>query len=61
VHDVVGHGLAAINMQATIALHILSSEHGAAGKPDQAAVALKAISRASAVSPSRRLRLSSAR
>ena len=41
VHDVVGHGLAAINMQAEIALHLL------ARKPEQAEVALTAISRTS--------------
>ncbi|MGH3175821.1 MAG: sensor histidine kinase [Streptosporangiaceae bacterium] len=41
VHDIVGHGLAAIKMQADIALHVL------AGKPDQAEVALEAISRTS--------------
>ncbi|GIJ45087.1 two-component sensor histidine kinase [Virgisporangium aliadipatigenens] len=42
VHDVVGHGLAAINMQASIALHVASKS------PAQAALALAAISRASA-------------
>jgi signal transduction histidine kinase len=42
VHDVVGHGLAAIQMQADIALHLRQT------KPDQAEVALEAISRASA-------------
>jgi signal transduction histidine kinase len=41
VHDVVGHGLAAIKMQADIALHLL------ARKPEQATVALNAISRTS--------------
>ncbi|MFC4105096.1 sensor histidine kinase [Micromonospora zhanjiangensis] len=41
VHDVVGHGLAAINMQAEIALHLLPS------RPEQAEVALTAISRTS--------------
>jgi len=41
VHDVVGHGLAAIKMQADIALHVLSK------KPEQAEVALDAISRTS--------------
>jgi signal transduction histidine kinase len=41
VHDVVGHGLAAINMQAEIALHLL------ARKPEQAEAALTAISRTS--------------
>jgi len=42
VHDVVGHGLAAIQMQADIALHLRRS------KPEQAHVALEAISRATA-------------
>lgn len=42
VHDVVGHGLAAIKMQADIALHVLAK------KPEQAEVALTAISRTSA-------------
>jgi signal transduction histidine kinase len=37
VHDVVGHGLAAINMQAEIALHVLPK------RPEQAATALAAI------------------
>jgi len=41
VHDLVGHGLAAINMQAEIALHLLHR------KPDQAQAALTAISRTS--------------
>jgi signal transduction histidine kinase len=41
VHDIVGHGLAAIRMQAEVALHVLSK------KPDQAQVALSAISRTS--------------
>ena len=41
VHDVVGHGLAAIKMQADIALHLL------ARKPEQAEIALTAISRTS--------------
>jgi signal transduction histidine kinase len=41
VHDVVGHGLAAINMQAEIALHLLHR------KPEQAQAALAAISRTS--------------
>jgi signal transduction histidine kinase len=41
VHDVVGHGLAAIRMQADIALHLQKT------KPGQAHVALEAISRAS--------------
>lgn len=41
VHDIVGHGLAAIKMQADIALHVLAK------KPDQAEIALEAISRTS--------------
>jgi signal transduction histidine kinase len=41
VHDVVGHGLAAINMQAEIALHLLERQ------PGQAEAALTAISRTS--------------
>lgn len=42
VHDVVGHGLAAIKMQADVALHVLARQ------PAQAEPALAAISRASA-------------
>lgn len=42
VHDVVGHGLAAIQMQADIALHV------AERRPEQAREALQVISRASA-------------
>lgn len=41
VHDVVGHGLAAINMQSEVALHVLAK------RPEQAEVALAAISRSS--------------
>ncbi|MEV4629317.1 histidine kinase [Micromonospora sp. NPDC049523] len=41
VHDVVGHGLAAINLQAEIALHLLARQ------PEQAETALAAISRTS--------------
>ncbi|GIH11130.1 two-component sensor histidine kinase [Rhizocola hellebori] len=41
VHDVVGHGLSAINMQAEVALHL------AERKPEQAQAALVAISRTS--------------
>jgi len=41
VHDIVGHGLAAIKMQADIALHLLER------RPDQARPALDAISRTS--------------
>jgi signal transduction histidine kinase len=42
VHDIVGHGLAAIQMQADIARHMRER------KPEQADIALDAISRASA-------------
>ncbi|MEX5719577.1 sensor histidine kinase [Geodermatophilus maliterrae] len=42
VHDIVGHGLAAIQMQADIALHLSEK------RPEQAHEALAAISRASA-------------
>jgi signal transduction histidine kinase len=41
VHDVVGHGLAAIKMQADVALHLL------ARRPEQAELALNVISRTS--------------
>ncbi len=41
VHDIVGHGLAAIKMQADVALHVLPN------KPEQAEAALNAISRTS--------------
>jgi signal transduction histidine kinase len=43
VHDAVGHGLAAINMQAEVALHVLAKQ------PGQAEVALRAISSSSKV------------
>ncbi|WP_448620278.1 sensor histidine kinase [Geodermatophilus sp. URMC 65] len=42
VHDVVGHGLAAIKMQADVALHVLTK------RPEQARLALEAVSRTSA-------------
>jgi signal transduction histidine kinase len=42
VHDVVGHSLAVINMQAGVALHVLDQ------RPDQAATALRAMRQASA-------------
>jgi signal transduction histidine kinase len=42
VHDVLGHGLAAINMQANVALHVHEKD------PTQAVTALDAISRTSA-------------
>jgi signal transduction histidine kinase len=41
VHDIVGHGLAAIRMQAEVALHVLPK------RPEQAREALEAISRTS--------------
>lgn len=42
VHDVVGHGLAAVQMQADVALHVMDQD------PDQARRALRSISRSSA-------------
>jgi signal transduction histidine kinase len=42
VHDVVGHGLAAIKMQADVALHLLDK------RPEQARPALETVSRTSA-------------
>jgi signal transduction histidine kinase len=47
VHDVVGHGLAAITMQAEIALHLLAKEEDRTGGSAQAEAALTAISRTS--------------
>jgi signal transduction histidine kinase len=41
VHDVVGHGLAVINMQAGVALHVLKR------RPEQSQIALEAIQQAS--------------
>jgi signal transduction histidine kinase len=41
VHDIVGHGLAVINMQAGVALHVFDR------RPEQARVALEAIKQAS--------------
>ena len=41
VHDIVGHGLAAIKMQADVALHVMARD------PDHAPLALQAISRTS--------------
>ncbi len=41
VHDIVGHGLAAIKMQADVALHVMPR------RPEQAETALQAISRTS--------------
>jgi len=41
VHDVVGHGLAAIKMQADVALHVLAQ------RPEQAETALRVISQTS--------------
>jgi signal transduction histidine kinase len=41
VHDVVGHGLAVINLQAGVALHVVGR------RPEQAEVALEAIKRSS--------------
>jgi signal transduction histidine kinase len=42
VHDIVGHGVAAIKMQADVALHVLARQ------PEQAEAALRAISNTSA-------------
>jgi signal transduction histidine kinase len=41
VHDIVGHGLAVINMQASVALHVLDR------RPEQAAAALEAVKQTS--------------
>jgi signal transduction histidine kinase len=47
VHDVVGHGLAAITMQADITLHLLAKQNGTPGDSSAAVEALTAISRTS--------------
>ena len=60
VHDVVGHGLAAINMQAEIALHLLAEAAGAGGdradrdQPDQPGGARRAAGHAAALAGVRR-------
>jgi signal transduction histidine kinase len=47
VHDVVGHSLAVITMQAGVALHLLDKERTAHPRPDQVASSLEAIKRTS--------------
>jgi signal transduction histidine kinase len=47
VHDVVGHSLAVITMQAGVALHLLDKERSAHPRPDQVASSLEAIKRTS--------------
>jgi signal transduction histidine kinase len=47
VHDVVGHSLAVITMQAGVALHLLDKERTAHPRPDQVASALEAIKKTS--------------
>jgi signal transduction histidine kinase len=47
VHDVVGHSLAVITMQAGVALHLLDKERTAYPRPDQVASSLEAIKRTS--------------
>jgi signal transduction histidine kinase len=47
VHDVVGHSLAVITMQAGVALHLLDKERTTHPRPDQVASSLEAIKRTS--------------
>jgi signal transduction histidine kinase len=47
VHDVVGHSLAVITMQAGVALHLLEKERSARPRPDQVASSLEAIKKTS--------------
>jgi signal transduction histidine kinase len=47
IHDVVGHGLAVINMQAGVALHVLGKRRDAERGPDEVTAALEAIKSAS--------------
>ena len=47
VHDVVGHGLAAITMQAEIALHLLEKQPAQASQAQEALVAISRTSRES--------------
>jgi signal transduction histidine kinase len=47
VHDVVGHSLAVITMQAGVALHLLEKERAAKPRPDQVASSLEAIKKTS--------------
>jgi signal transduction histidine kinase len=47
VHDVVGHSLAVITMQAGVALHLLDKERTAQQRPDRVAESLEAIKKTS--------------
>jgi signal transduction histidine kinase len=47
VHDVVGHSLAVITMQAGVALHLLDKERPAQARPDRVAESLEAIKKTS--------------
>ena len=47
VHDVVGHSLAVITMQAGVALHLLDKEGAGHPRPDQVASSLEAIKKTS--------------
>src|SRR5215204_5322194 len=47
VHDVVGHSLAVITMQAGVALHLLDKERTGNERPDQVASSLEAIKKTS--------------
>ena len=47
VHDVVGHSLAVITMQAGVALHVLDKERTAQPRPDRVAESLEAIKKTS--------------
>jgi len=47
VHDVVGHSLAVITMQAGVALHLLDKERTAEPRPDRVAESLEAIKKTS--------------
>ena len=47
MHDVVGHSLAVITMQAGVALHLLDKERTGNPRPDQVASSLQAIKQTS--------------
>jgi signal transduction histidine kinase len=47
VHDVVGHSLAVITMQAGVALHLLDKERAVQARPDRVADSLEAIKKTS--------------
>ena len=47
VHDVVGHSLAVITMQAGVALHVLDKERAVHARPDRVADSLEAIKKTS--------------